>query len=97
MAHEAWDIDIFYQEKMREVKDLQSVELIEDGNIKAVIRFKYKYMNTTISQDMIVYANSNRIDFKTNVDWREKKQLLKVAFVVDIRSTMATMMFSLEM
>lgn len=90
MAHEAWDIDIFYQEKMREVKDLQSVELIEDGNIKAVIRFKYKYMNTTISQDMIVYASSNRIDFKTNVDWREKKQLLKVAFVVDIRSTMAT-------
>lgn len=90
MAHEAWDIDIFYQEKMREVKDLQSVELIEDGNIKAIIRFKYKYMNTTISQDMIVYANSNRIDFKTNVDWREKKQLLKVAFVVDIRSTMAT-------
>ncbi|WP_332843764.1 alpha-mannosidase [Paraclostridium bifermentans] len=90
MAHEAWDIDIFYQEKMREVKDLQSVELIEDGNIKAVIRFKYKYMNTTINQDMIVYANSNRIDFKTNVDWREKKQLLKVAFVVDIRSTMAT-------
>lgn len=90
MAHEAWDIDIFYQEKMREVKDLQSVELIEAGNLKAVIRFKYKYMNTTISQDMIVYANSNRIDFKTNVDWREKKQLLKVAFVVDIRSTMAT-------
>ena len=90
MAHEAWDIDIFYQEKMREVKDLQSVELIEDGNIKAVIRFKYKYMNTTISQDMRVYDNSNRIDFKTNVDWREKKQLLKVAFVVDIRSTMAT-------
>lgn len=90
MAHEAWDIDVFYQEKMREVKDLQSVELIEEGNIKAVIRFKYKYMNTTISQDMIVYANSNRIDFKTNVDWREKKQLLKVAFVVDIRSTMAT-------
>lgn len=90
MAHEAWDIDIFYQEKIREVKDLQSVELIEIGNIKAVIRFKYKYMNTTISQDMIVYANSNRIDFKTNVDWREKKQLLKVAFVVDIRSTMAT-------
>nr|WP_220796810.1 alpha-mannosidase [Paraclostridium bifermentans] len=90
MAHEAWDIDIFYQEKMREVKDLQSVELIEVGNLKAVIRFKYKYMNTTISQDMIVYANSSRIDFKTNVDWREKKQLLKVAFVVDIRSTMAT-------
>ncbi|MGL4913619.1 MAG: alpha-mannosidase [Romboutsia sp.] len=90
MAHEAWDIDIYYQEKMREVNDLQNIELIENGNLKAVIRFNYKYMNTTISQDMIVYSNDRRIDFKTNVDWREQKQLLKVAFPVDVRATMAT-------
>lgn len=90
MAHEAWDIDIYYQEKMREVTDLQNIELIEVGNLKAVVRFNYKYMNTTISQDMVTYANDRRIDFITNVDWREQKQLLKVAFPVDIRSTMAT-------
>ena len=90
MAHEAWDIDIFYQEKMREVTDLQNVELIENGNLKAVVRFNYKYMNTTINQDMVVYTNDRRIDFVTNVDWREQKQLLKVAFPVDVRATMAT-------
>lgn len=90
MAHEAWDIDIFYQEKMREVKDIQSIELVENKNLKAVVRFNYKYMNTTISQDMVVYKNSRRIDFVTDVNWKEKKQLLKVAFPVDIRSTMAT-------
>lgn len=90
MAHEAWDIDIYYQEKMREVTDLQNIQLIEVGNLKAVVRFNYKYMNTTISQDMVTYANDRRIDFITNVDWREQKQLLKVAFPVDIRSTMAT-------
>ena len=90
MAHEAWDIDIFYQEKMREVTDLRSVEVVENGNLKAVVRFNYKYMNTTINQDMVVYKNDRRIDFVTNVDWREQKQLLKVAFPVDIRSTVAT-------
>lgn len=90
MAHEAWDIDIYYQEKMREVTDLQNIELTEVGNLKAVVRFNYKYMNTTISQDMVTYANDRRIDFITNVDWREQKQLLKVAFPVDIRSTRAT-------
>ena len=47
-------------------------------------------MNTTINQDMVVYKNDRRIDFVTNVDWREQKQLLKVAFPVDIRSTVAT-------
>lgn len=90
MAHEAWDIDIYYQEKMREVTDLQSIELIECKNLKAVVRFRYKYMNTTINQDMVVYKDNRRIDFVTNVDWREQKQLLKVAFPVDVRSTMAT-------
>ncbi|MEG1310987.1 MAG: alpha-mannosidase [Romboutsia sp.] len=90
MAHEAWDIDIYYQEKMREVTDLQNIEFIECGNLKATIRFTYKYMNTTINQDMVVYKDNRRIDFVTNVDWREQKQLLKVAFPVEIRSTMAT-------
>lgn len=90
MAHEAWDIDIYYQEKMREVTDIQNIELIENGNLRATVRFSYKYMNTTINQDMVVYKDDRRIDFVTNVDWREKKQLLKVAFPVDVRSTMAT-------
>ncbi|MGL5346454.1 MAG: alpha-mannosidase [Peptostreptococcaceae bacterium] len=90
MAHEAWDIDLYYQEKMREVTDLQNVEVVENGSLKAVVRFNYKYMNTTINQDMVVYKNDRRIDFVTNVDWREQKQLLKVAFPVDIRSTYAT-------
>lgn len=90
MAHEAWDIDIYYQEKMREVTDIQNIEFIENGNLRAIVRFNYKYMNTTINQDMIVYKYDRKIDFVTNVDWREQKQLLKVAFPVDIRSTMAT-------
>lgn len=90
MAHEAWDIDIYYNEKMREVTDLQGLEVIENSNLRATIRFNYKYMNTTINQDIVVYKNNKRIDFITNVDWREQKQLLKVAFPVDIRSTVAT-------
>ena len=63
-AHEAWDIDIYYQEKMREVTDLQNVCVVENGNLKAVVRFNYKYMNTTINQDMVVYKNDRRIQRK---------------------------------
>lgn len=90
LAHEAWDIDIYYQEKMREVTDLTSIEVAEVGPLKAVLHLEWKYMNTTIKQDMIVYADDRRIDFKTWVDFRERKQLMKVAFPVDIRSTYAT-------
>ena len=90
MAHEAWDIDIYYQEKVKEISNLISVEVVETGMLRAVVRFNYAYESSTISQDMILYAASRRIDFKTGVDWHEKQQLLKVAFPVDVRTTYAT-------
>ncbi len=90
LQFDAWDIDIFYQEKMREVAELQSLELVESGALRAVVGLKWKYMNSTVNQRMIVYAYNRRIDFETAVDWHERQQLLKVAFPLNIRSTEAT-------
>lgn len=90
LGNDAWDIDIFYQEKMREVTDLVHIEVKETGPLRAVIAMEWKYQSSIIKQDMIVYANNRRIDFKTYVDYHETHQLLKAAFPVDIRSTYAT-------
>lgn len=90
LMFDAWDIDIFYQEKMEEVSLLQSIHVIETGDLHATIRFVWNYGRSVIQQDMIVYRNHRRIDFKTSVDWQENQRLLKVAFPVDIRSTEAT-------
>lgn len=87
---DAWDIDIFYQEKMREVNQLNTVKVIENNSLRSIVRFEWQYGLSMISQDMIMYSNQRRIDFKTHVNWQEKNQLLKVAFPVDIRSTEAT-------
>ena len=87
---DAWDIDVFYTQKMETPVLAQPAELIEQGPVKAVIRFVYRYDRSTITQDMTVYTNSRRIDFVTHVDWHEKQRLLKTAFEVDIRSTRAT-------
>jgi alpha-mannosidase len=87
---EAWDIDLYYQEKMREVTELTSVEMIQNGLLTAVIRFAWSYMDSVITQDMTVYKDSRRIDFVTKIDWHEHQQLLKVAFPVSVRSTEAT-------
>ncbi|WP_341281966.1 alpha-mannosidase [Paenibacillus sp. FSL H8-0537] len=87
---EAWDIDIFYQEKMREISELVSAELVDAGPLAAVVEFKWRFAKSVITQKMMVYASSRRIDFRTHIDWQEHQQLLKVAFPVDIRSTEAT-------
>jgi alpha-mannosidase len=90
LRYDAWDIDIFYLEKMREVEDLCHVSIKEITSLYAVIHFEWKYMDSYIRQDMVLYTHSRRIDFKTEVDWHEQNQLLKVAFPVKIRSTEAT-------
>lgn len=87
---DAWDIDVYYQEKMKEIASEPEISLIESGSLKTTIRFTWSYMTSTISQDMILYAHSRRIDFRTNVDWHEQEQLLKVAFPVNVRATEAT-------
>lgn len=88
--NDAWDIDIFYQEKMREITDLITCEVKECGALRMVLHMEWRYMNTIISQDIILYRYSRRIDFATKVDYHETHQLLKAAFPVDIRSTYAT-------
>ncbi|MEW9502201.1 alpha-mannosidase [Jeotgalibacillus marinus] len=90
LAHDAWDIDIFYQEKMEKVKELETIEWIENGPVRSVLRLKWTYRNSYIEQDMIVYAHHRRIDFESKVDWHEQQKLLKVCFPVDIRSVEAT-------
>lgn len=88
--YDAWDIDIYYQEKMREVTELQVIEIKEIGLLRAVVYFEWNYMNSIIKQKMILYKNSRRIDFETEVNWKEHQQFMKVAFPVQIRATEAT-------
>ncbi|ASA23243.1 alpha-mannosidase [Paenibacillus donghaensis] len=88
--YDAWDIDLFYQEKMRVVTDLLAVELVENGPLSAELQFTWKYIDSSIIQQVKVYAASRRIDFETQIDWQEQQQLLKTAFPVAVRATEAT-------
>lgn len=87
--YDAWDIDIFYTQKKETAKLAEAVELVEKGELKAVVRFVFKYHKSTIRQDMTVYKDSRRIDFVTQADWQETQRLLKTAFYTNIRSTKA--------
>ena len=87
--HDAWDIDAFYTDKC-ESPEFSGRRIIENGELMLTVRSEYKYNKSVIAQDMVLYASSRRIDFKTRVDWHEDHRLLKTAFAVDVRSTRAT-------
>jgi len=90
---QAWDIEIYSQEKP--ISNLiGSVKLLEKGPLRSVVQCHFSQGfpsgNSSLTQSIILYHNSARIDFETECDWHEKNKLLRVQFPTNIRSTFAT-------
>ncbi|MBK1809471.1 alpha-mannosidase [Clostridium sp. YIM B02505] len=87
---DAWDINIYYQEKMWEVDDVSSIKVIEKGNVRSCLEVARKFLNSTLIQKIYIYKDIPRIDFENEIDWKERHILLKVAFPVDVHADKAT-------
>lgn len=88
-SYDAWEISPYYKNKMLPLDLAESVEVFSEG-VSAGLRITRRHMSSTITQNVRFYADSPRIDFETTVDWRERHQLLKAAFPVDVNSDKAT-------
>ncbi len=83
---DAWDIDSVYEKEPVELNGESSIELIEHTPYKAVVRVNRKISKSLWTQDIIVKADSARIDFQTHVDWQEQHRLLKASFATGIHT-----------
>ncbi|MBA3874028.1 MAG: alpha-mannosidase, partial [Anaerolineae bacterium] len=90
MDYDAWDIDIFYDDKMWLAEPATSIHVSEIGPLRATIHIMRKVLHSTYTQRISLTYNSPRLDFDTHIDWREKHILLKAAFPVDVFSPVAT-------
>ncbi|QPC81271.1 alpha-mannosidase [Phototrophicus methaneseepsis] len=87
---DAWDVDIFYDDRVEKLDAADRVEVIETGPVRAALLVERTYRSSTITQRIYIYHNSKRIDFDTHVDWHQSHTLLKAAFPVDVLSPTAT-------
>lgn len=85
-----WDVEYDQKFKMKVQKGFIERKVVADGEVEMRLRSTFKIGNySELVQDMIVYADSPRVDFQTKVEWKDKHQLLKVGFDVDILATSA--------
>jgi alpha-mannosidase len=95
-TQDAWEIR--FDEDEWDLTHPREVTVIENGPERAVIRIRHDFKaptrrdgpDSTIQQDVIVYAGVPRIDVKTQVDWHEQHVLLKAAFPANAHSDKAT-------
>lgn len=89
-TYDAWEISRYYDEKMWEVSDVESIELTENGPVRVCLKITRKFLSSVIVQEIYLYSYTARIDFVNKIDWKEKQILLKAAFPVDIHADKAT-------
>src|SRR5690606_31812889 len=80
LAHDAWDIDAFHMQKRYVVDELIEAKVEEEGPIRGVLKLVWKFLDSTITQRLVIYSSKKQIDFQTEVDWHQQNLLLKAAF-----------------
>ncbi len=86
----AWDVDIYFDDKLWTLEGPAQMEWVTAGPLRQTVRVRARLLNSDIEQLISLDADSRRLDFHTEVEWREKDILLKVAFPVDVLAPRAT-------
>ncbi|WP_124065590.1 alpha-mannosidase [Clostridium sp. E02] len=86
LEFDAWNIDVTYEEKVWQVNGKTEVKLLENGPVRGMFSIKRQFMDSEIEQKVCFYSHTQRIDFKTKIDWNQHQMLLKAAFPLDIVS-----------
>ena len=90
MMFDACDIDIYFEDRIEVIREVQSIKIVETGPLRAAVEISRQYRNSIISQRIYLTYNSKRIDCYSEIDWHESHIFLKAAFPVDILSPAAT-------
>ena len=81
---DAWDIDIYYENQLRERARLVARQWISSGPVRKGMEMAFEIGRSKVVEKVYLAANSKRLDFETAVDWREDHKLLRVSFAVDV-------------
>ncbi|WP_327243628.1 alpha-mannosidase [Streptomyces sp. NBC_01320] len=87
---DAWDIDRHYRRSHTDLTDADSVELVEEGPLRAAVRVVRSFGTSRIVQEIRLSADSRQIDIDTEVDWQESEKVLKAAFPLDVHAERST-------
>jgi len=88
--YDAWNIDADWEKVFTNIDQVDSVQLIDKGPLRASIRVSRTWQNSKFVQDITLYAGLDRVDVVNDIDWHETHILLKAGFPLAASSASAT-------
>ena len=87
---DTWGHGVFTFDDEIAVMAAESVRLVENGAVRSVIRVKYRYKDSFVTQDFRLYQDLPQLEVKLTADWREPFSILKMKFAPDIDNAAPT-------
>jgi alpha-mannosidase len=88
--YDAWNIDANFEQHIDKLDKADSVQLAENGPLRATIRVTRTWQSSKFVQDVSLYAGLDRVDIVNHIDWHETHVLLKAAFPLAASSDFAS-------
>ncbi|HRY55013.1 MAG TPA: glycoside hydrolase family 38 C-terminal domain-containing protein [Spirochaetia bacterium] len=83
--YDAWDIDFYYVDQLLEEARPRagtSWRRSASGPLRQALRFELEIGGSSLAQEVSLDEGSKALSFSTEVDWRESRRMLRVAFPV---------------
>ena len=87
---DAWNLELGYRNAPVETAQCSVCRLIIDGPVRQVVKLEAKIGGSDIRQQISLARPGRRLDFATEVEWRETHRFLRVAFPTRIPAAMAS-------
>ncbi len=87
---DAWDVDRSAVESPgRSLEVAESPRIVAEGPLAASVEYALRFRGSTVRQRVTLCRSSRLVEFRTEVDWRDKCYLLKAWFNFNVKSEAA--------
>lgn len=87
--YDAWELTHYYKQKCYEISDVISISEYRNG-AKAGLTIVKQFMDSVIKQNIVVYDEIPRVDFETEIDWKQEHLIVKSLFPANVFSNKVT-------
>lgn len=93
IEYDAWDLEEYYRRRVTNLDAVSSIEVVDAGPIVARVRVTRSFGSagsstgvSTLIETFELRADAVRLDVHIDLDWQERKQILKVAWPLDVHT-----------
>ncbi|OMH24571.1 alpha-mannosidase [Tersicoccus phoenicis] len=87
---DAWDLDGFYRNTVRELTEVESISVEADGTASAAVVVERAFSASRIRQRIVLAAGEPFVRIEHEIDWQEHEKLLKLGFDLDLRADVSS-------